>query len=207
VSALEVFFGIGWLNPTLHERWRRGQTDCHEDVIPSNPARVADAMRHLETWARDAGLVSSETGYVDRSTERRPLRFSKSGDAEVEKKYRTHWVSPKVDGKKRERLVEKANRPPELVVVQPHNDDWKCHRCAGTGDLLIMQNEGPSCLPCAGLGGLGFLPAGDAGVTRRAKAASPSYAVVVRFSRARKQYERQGLMVTPEAIKSATGED
>jgi len=106
----------------------------------------------------------------------------------------------------RERVKEKANRPPELVVVQPLDPDWKCHRCGGTGDLLIMEDPGPSCLACAGLGSLVFLPAGNAALTRRAKAKSEPYAVVVRFSRSRKRYERQGLMVQPEALRGAEEE-
>ena len=40
-----------------------------------------------------------------------------------------------------------------------------------------------------------FLPAGNATLSRRAKQASRLSAVVVRFSRARKRYERQGVLV------------
>jgi hypothetical protein len=45
-----------------------------------------------------------------------------------------------------------------------------------------------------------FLPSGDAGVTRRAKQNSSLWAVVVRFSRQRKRYERQGLLVEKDAV-------
>ena len=48
--------------------------------------------------------------------------------------------------------------------------------------------------------------AGDATLSRRARKYSPLSAVVVRFSRARKRYERQGLLVTPEAIERAEQE-
>jgi len=67
----------------------------------------------------------------------------------------------------------------------------------------MMDNEGPSCLQCAGLGDLEFLPAGDALLTRRVKAQSPRFAVVVRFSRTRRAYERQGLLVEPRALAEA----
>src|SRR5882672_9178233 len=50
----------------------------------------------------------------------------------------------------------------DLVVVQPLNREWKCHRCGKTGDLLMMENPGPACLICVGLNDLEFLPAGDA---------------------------------------------
>jgi hypothetical protein len=48
-----------------------------------------------------------------------------------------------------------------------------------------------------------FLAAGDAALTRRAKAASTLSAVVVRFSRARKRYERQGILVEEDALAAA----
>ncbi len=37
----------------------------------------------------------------------------------------------------------------------------------------------------------------------KAKAASATHAVVVRFSRSRKRYERQGLLVEPAALRAA----
>ena len=136
-----------------------------------------------------------------RTPQRQPLRFSLSGDAALEKAYRTHWISSELPEKKRERLVEKANRAPELVVIQPLNREWKCHRCGGTGGILIMEKPGPACLRCAGLDDLEFLPAGDALLTRRVKAKSARHAVVVRFSKRRGRYERQGLLVEPAALQ------
>ena len=103
-------------------------------------------------------------------------------------------------------LDEKAGKAPELVVIQPLNDEWKCHKCGGSGDLLIMEKPGPSCLKCAGLDDLAFLGSGDALLTRRAKAKSPRHAVVVRFSKTRGRYERRGLLVEPQALAQAERE-
>src|SRR6202007_253942 len=97
----------------------------------------------------------------------------------------------------------KASRAPELVVIQPLHTEWTCHRCGGTGDLLMMETPGPACLRCVGLDDLEYLPAGDAMLTRRAKAKSKRCAVVVRFSRTRRRYERQGLLVEPQALADA----
>ena len=131
------------------------------------------------------------------------MRFSRSGDSTIEALYRTHWVSPALSERKRQRLAEKASRAPDLVVVQPLNREWTCHRCGQTGDLLMMENPGPACLGCVGLDDLEFLPASDAMMSRRAKADSARYAVVVRFSRTRRRYERQGLLVEPLALADA----
>jgi hypothetical protein len=44
------------------------------------------------------------------------------------------------------------------------------------------------------------LPAGDALLSRRVKAKSTTCAVVVRFNRSHRRYERQGLLVEPLAL-------
>jgi hypothetical protein len=66
-----------------------------------------------------------------------------------------------------------------------------------------MEDPGALCLDCADLGHLVFLPSGDAALTRRAKKASRLSAVVVRWSRSRNRYERQGILAEPEAIERA----
>lgn len=84
--------------------------------------------------------------------------------------------------------------------------DWVCSTCGGTGELLIMENDEPACMECADMDHLVFLPSGDAALTRRAKRASRLSAVVVRFSRARKRYERQGILVEADALERAEAE-
>lgn len=93
-------------------------------------------------------------------------------------------------------------KPVDLVVISPLKD-WACAGCGGTGDLLKMEDAGPLCLTCADLDHLIFLPAGDAALTRRAKQASRLSAVVVRWSRSRKRYERQGILAEEAAIQQA----
>jgi hypothetical protein len=89
-----------------------------------------------------------------------------------------------------------------LVVVEPVRD-WSCAECGGTGGLLRMDDAGPLCLACADLDHLVFLPAGDAALTRRSTKASSLSAPVLRWSRARRRYERQGILVEEEALARA----
>jgi hypothetical protein len=206
VSSIDVLIGIGWLDPGAAKRWRQGQVDYLERVVQVNLSRISDAMHLFRSWATREGLKPSETHYVARTPGRPTLRFSRGGAAEIERGYRTHWVSPKLSEKKQERLAAKASRAPELVVVQPLHDAWKCHRCGGSGALLIMENPGPACLRCVGLDDLEFVPAGDALLTRRAKAKSARHAVVVRFSKNRGRYERQGLLAERQALCAAQSE-
>jgi hypothetical protein len=156
-----------------------------------------EVVSPLGQWPR---IGARESAYVSQSRDRRTLRFSISGHPSIEYAYRTHWISPELSEKKRERLAEKTARPPDLVVVVPLKPDWQCHRCGGTGGSLIMEQPGPACLKCAGMADLEFVPSGNALLTRRLKAKSSRAAVVVRFSRARKRYERQGILVEPEIL-------
>jgi len=92
---------------------------------------------------------------------------------------------------------------PGLVVVSPLKE-WTCLGCGDAdGGWLVMEDRGPICLRCADLSHLVFLPSGDAALTRRARRHSGLSAVVVRFSRARKRYERQGVLVEEAALDRA----
>jgi hypothetical protein len=102
-------------------------------------------------------------------------------------------------------VAKPHTRSSDLVVVMPVKK-WTCTTCGGTGDLLKMEDNGPLCVDCADLGHLVFLPAGDAALTRRAKGTSGLSAVVVRWSRTRKRYERQGILAEAVAIERAEQE-
>jgi DNA-binding helix-hairpin-helix protein with protein kinase domain len=58
-------------------------------------------------------------------------------------------------------------------------------------------------MTCADLDHLVFLMAGDAALSRRARKASRLVAVVVRLSRSRKRFERQGILVEEAALQQA----
>lgn len=104
-----------------------------------------------------------------------------------------------------EEAAKRRGKVPDLVVVSPLKS-WACAECSGTGDFLTMDDAGPLCLSCADLDHLVYLPAGDAALTRRTKKASGLSAVVVRFSRSRRRYERQGILVEEEALNRAERE-
>lgn len=198
VSPVDVLLGLGWLAPSHLNLWRQGRIESLESVIPTNPGKVTTAMSALRRWAQERGLEPSEADYVARTRDRRQLQFSASGQAATEVAYRTHWVSPKLS----QRVIERQSRAPDLVVIWPLKE-WTCASCGGTGDFLLMEDPGPLCMDCADFGHLEFLPSGDATLTRRAMKASRLSAVVVRWSRSRKRYERQGILAEPEAIEQA----
>lgn len=96
----------------------------------------------------------------------------------------------------------------EIVVFWTLRDTT-CAECGeelGKGRFLRLDRERPLCLACADLDHLVFLGRGDAALTRRASRYSTLRAVVVRFSRARKRYERQGVLVEEDALARAEQE-
>jgi len=127
----------------------------------------------------------------------------------MEKFYRTHYAPADLPEKKTARLADKLKKPPEIVVFEKVSAEGTCSECGVEllkGNFLVMEKDQPLCLTCADLDQLVFLPAGDAARSRRARKHSQLSAVVVRFSRARKRYERQGLLVTEDALAKAEEE-
>jgi hypothetical protein len=85
----------------------------------------------------------------------------------------------------------------------------RCSECQdelSKGRFLTVENGKGLCMECADLDHLVWLPSGDAALSRRAKKYSKLWAVVVKFSRARRRYERQGLLVEEEALAQAEKE-
>jgi hypothetical protein len=202
VSPVEVFCGLGWLPAAAAGQWRHGRADSLESVLAVRPDKLADAMAHLRGWALARGLVPSQVDYLAATRDRRPLRFTASGEQEAEALYRTHWISPALSEPQRSRLAERQSRAPDLVVIEPLSD-FSCTSCGDTGPYLFMEGPGPLCLTCADMDHLIFLPAGSAALSRRAKKESGLSAVVLRFSRTRRRYERQGILVEEAALQLA----
>lgn len=206
VAAVDVLTGLGWLAGPQVDTWRQGRVACLTTLLPVPADKLAQALDYLRAWAERQGLVPIQTTYVAAARDRRPLRFTSDGAPGLEGACRTHWVSPDLPEPQRDRLAERQSKPPDLVVVMPVTD-WTCAGCGvENGDLLIMDNAGQLCLTCADLDHLEFLPAGDAALTRRSKKASGLSAVVVRWSRTRRRYERQGILVEEPALEQAERE-
>jgi len=72
--------------------------------------------------------------------------------------------------------------------------------------ITLAGEKGCLCLSCADLDHLAFLPAGDAALTRRSRKHSTLSPVVLKWSRARKRYERQGVLVELAALEKAEAE-
>jgi hypothetical protein len=103
-----------------------------------------------------------------------------------------------------------TRRASSLVVFSIRRREGACDEC-GTelfpGSLIQLDDQRRArCLDCADLAHLVYLPAGDATLTRRATKHSRLAAVVVRWSTARKRYERQATLVEEGALERAEAE-
>ena len=99
----------------------------------------------------------------------------------------------------------------ELKVFLPTGErDSSCCECGeplGPGAwITLLEGKGALCLACSDLDHLVYLPSGDAALTRRARRHSTLWAVVLKWSRARKRYERQGLLVEEQGLQKAEAE-
>ncbi|MBI5498269.1 MAG: DUF2293 domain-containing protein [Deltaproteobacteria bacterium] len=198
VSSVDVLLALGWLSAEDLRAWREGRIPYLERVVHQNLGKVSTAMRAFHAWAQHSKLKPSLTVYHHRS---HPLRFSKSGDGSIERRYSTHYLRP---------VAAPRQEPPRggsfEFVVHHCRGQQPCRECQRTlaKDEFICVEEGtPVCLECADLDHLVFVPAGDAALTRRSTKYSRLSAVVVKWSRARKRFERQGILVEEAALKRA----
>jgi hypothetical protein len=94
----------------------------------------------------------------------------------------------------------------DIKVFISHRDST-CDECSEElgrkAWITLEENKGALCLACADLDHLVFLPTGNAALTRRARKHSLLSAVVLKFSKARRRYERQGLLVEENALNQA----
>ena len=210
VGPVDLLQQMGLLAPSHVVRWRKGIVESLAESIQGSPEKQQKTFHYFEQWAQKRGLKPVEVPYV-RPTPggELPLHVMPAGDFAREQFFRTHYIPGDLPAAKRERIATKLRKPPDIVVFQTVRPSVSCSECEAEilkGRFLFMEKGQPLCLGCADLDYLEFLPSGDATLTRRARQHSRLSAVVVRFARARGRYERQGILVTPEAIEEAEQE-
>jgi len=95
-SPVEVLMAVGVLSKVDYERWRRGQVDYLERVCKISLSKLSTINREMRLIAQKNNLKSSWTFYKrwgQKKGKAIPLRFSKSGNATIEKLYATHYLS------------------------------------------------------------------------------------------------------------------
>jgi hypothetical protein len=99
VAPVELFIRMDLLSPESAENWRRGRVSYLERVIRCNLSKASRILRILRMHAHDLDLKPSPTVYKRWTKGSRPLlRFSKTGDHNIEAAYARHFVSPRKKG-------------------------------------------------------------------------------------------------------------
>ena len=100
-APVDVLMDIGVLPKQKYEDWRNGRVDYLERVCTVNLHKLSFIMSQIRAYARKQGLKPSFCYYKQWGVKKKngqghkpvvPLRFSKSGNAEIEKNYATHYV-------------------------------------------------------------------------------------------------------------------
>jgi len=93
-SPAEVLMAVGVLSKSDYERWRRGHIDYLERVCKINLRKLSFINHEIRVYARKNEFKPSWTDYCRLGKgETTRLRFSKSGDENIERLYATHYVS------------------------------------------------------------------------------------------------------------------
>lgn len=210
VGPLELLQWMRLLSPSHVDAWKHGRLETLEPHIQGRPEKIAKTFALFQEWIESRGLRAIEASYARAGVRgSQPLRVTVDGNPEREAFFRTHYAPADVSERKAKALEARLNKTPDLVVFETVSQSVICSECKtemSKGDYLFMEKEQPLCLSCADLDRLEFLPRGDAAMSRRAKKYSSLSAVVVRFSRARRRYERQGILAMPDAIAKAEAE-
>lgn len=89
VTSIDLMMGLGWLGAAKVADWRKGKIPYLEKVITASLGKISKVMKAFRCWALHSNLKPSVTVYKHKSHK---LRFSKSGDPNIETAFSTHYV-------------------------------------------------------------------------------------------------------------------
>jgi hypothetical protein len=100
ISFVDILICIGKLTSEDYEAWRFRKVPYLERVIKVNLMKLNHMLRTLRRNARKGGLLASKTVYMSHGKGPKTLlKFSKSGDPNIEEAYSTHFYRAKPEGK------------------------------------------------------------------------------------------------------------
>jgi hypothetical protein len=94
ISSIDILMQLGYLSQTDYENWRNGKIEYLEKACQVNLGKLTTINRILRQVSGKMKLKPSWTGYdkFGKGPKLR-LRFSKSGEENIEKAYATHYVN------------------------------------------------------------------------------------------------------------------
>ena len=115
-APTDVLVDIGVLPRQKYEDWRFGKVQYLEAVCTCNLKKLSFIMKQIRSYAKKTNLRPSFCCYKRWGVKKKqghkaviPLRFSKSGNLEIEKAYATHYVDlGRAEQLKKEKLGKAA---------------------------------------------------------------------------------------------------
>ena len=209
VGPIDLLVCLRLIEPVHFDAWKRGnpQYKVLEDYIQCGDAKLKKIYRFFSNWAISSGFEPLLTEYHGASRGGpRKLQLLADEDTEYETFLLTRYQRADLTDARKKQIKKKLTKAPDLVVFILTGDPATCSECDQSiekGELMYREEDLPLCMQCADFDYLEFLPSGNATLTRRAKKFSNLSAVVVKFNRRRKRFERQGLLVDSSAIHEA----
>ena len=136
-SPVEVLIEMGVLTKEKYEDWRRGRVSYLERVCQINLGKLSTINHEIRVFARKNNLKPSWSDYRKWGKGNHiRLRFSKSGDEQIEKLYATHYVSPRKTEEAQERRAFQKRKEELARTIAP------CSAVCG------LCGEYPACKGC-----------------------------------------------------------
>lgn len=136
-TAVDVLMDVGILTKQNYEDWRFGKIPFLEKVCTANPGKLSTVRHQMRVYARKAGLTASWWCYKRWGVRKKggqgrkpviPLRFSKSGNEDIERQYATHFL----DRRRIAQLREQKHHGDESPAGNIKKNRPQCHAEAGT---------------------------------------------------------------------------
>ena len=97
-APVQVLIDLGYLSASDYENWRFGRVQYLERVCRGNLRKLSFVMKQVRAYASKNNLKPSWTFYRQFGRkDKKPaikLRFTRSGNEDIERAYATHYISP-----------------------------------------------------------------------------------------------------------------
>ena len=96
IAFVDVFMKLGYLSQADYEAWRNKRIPFLEKAIKTNLGKINFIMKTVTKNSRNGKLRESITNYHSwgKGNKKSQLRFSKTGDRNIEMAYATHFLMP-----------------------------------------------------------------------------------------------------------------
>jgi len=120
ICSIDVLLGLNYLAKTDYEKWRNGQVEYLEKICKTNLGKLTTIKKIIRQVASKMNLEPSLTVYNKYGKgPKQKLRFSKSGDFNIEKAYSTHFLNKyQIEKLKNDKNIKDENQDESLLVIE-----------------------------------------------------------------------------------------